>query len=161
MTTLGVAQRVALLLGGTSILAGFLASIGYLLLAPLGLSSIFIWIGALVIVAVVSGICSGFRLRTIEQLRWQVVADTALTSGERQTAHREAESERRWALLSFLLLPLGFGYWLGGQPTERGSLAWAPAAGLVVYLLAWWLTSRRVEGAEGKSDAPEGRSEEE
>lgn len=144
-----------------SILAGFLASIGHLLLAPLGLPSLLVWIGGLIIVSVVSGICSGFRLRSIEQLRWQVVADTALTSGERQTAHREAESERRWALLSFLLLPLGFGYWLGGQPTQRGTLAWAPAAGLVVYLLAWWLTARGVERVESElQDRGEGRREE-
>lgn len=149
MTLLAKAQRAALLVGAVGIVAGFIASIGHLLLPPLAVASMVLWILALTLVAAVCGVCSALRLRSIEQRRWEVVADLALTSGERQIAHREAEGERRWALLSFLLPPLGLGYWLGNQPTQRGTLAWAPAAGLVIYLLTWWVMARRVErGAE-------------
>ncbi len=147
MTLLATMQRLAFLLGAGGILAGFLASIGHLLLAPLSPVAMTLWLGLLGLVAVACGVCSALQLRSIERRRWQTVADSSLTSGERQIAHREAEGERRWALLSFLLTPLGFGYWLGGQPTERSTLAWAPAAGLVVYLLSWWLTARRVESS--------------
>ena len=145
MTPLEIAQRAALIAGGLGILAGFLASIGYLLLAPLSVLAMLLWIGLLLVLAVVCGALSSSRLVAIERRRWRAVEDLSLTSGERQLAHREAESERRWALLSFLLPPLGLGYWLGGQPTERTTLAWAPAAGLVVYLLSWWLAARRLD----------------
>ena len=55
------------------------------------------------------------RMTEIDAERWRVAQDPDLTSGERQYAHRHAESRRRWAALSLLGAPLLIGYCSSGQ----------------------------------------------
>ena len=66
----------------------------------------------LLLVSALGGICAAFRIREVETARWQAVNDPLATKGEREYAHREAESQRRWAATAFLLGPIGVAFWL-------------------------------------------------
>ena len=71
-----------------------------------------------VLVAVIgflSGIAVTRRRAEIEVERWKLVDDPDLTSGEREHAHREAESRLRRASAQFLLAGVTLGGWLAYQ----------------------------------------------
>lgn len=69
----------------------------------------------MVVVGAVSGFCFSLRAREIDAERWRVVDDAALTTGEREYAHKEAEREKKTAGVVFLMAPLTLGYWLGSH----------------------------------------------
>jgi hypothetical protein len=71
-----------------------------------------------VLVAVIgflSGVAAARRRAEIDVERWQRVEDPDLTSGEREHAHREAESLLRRASAQFLLAGVTLGGWLAYQ----------------------------------------------
>ena len=71
-----------------------------------------------------AGWAASRRMAEIDAERWRVASDPDLTSGERQYAHRHAESRRRWAALALLGAPLMIGYCASGEiEAARESLA--------------------------------------
>ena len=66
-------------------------------------------------VGVLSGIAAARRRAEIDVERWERVEDSDLTSGEREHAHREAESLLRRASAQFLLAGVTLGGWLAYQ----------------------------------------------
>lgn len=62
-----------------------------------------------------SGIGAARRRAEIDVERWKLVEDPDLTSGEREHAHREAESLLRRASAQFLLAGVTLGGWLAYQ----------------------------------------------
>ena len=106
------------------------------------------------LVGAVGGICGfflPFRAREIDQERWRIVEDTTLTSGEREYAHKEADSERKTAGTIFLVAPLTLGLWLAYQFRQEDAivatdfLAVTPLVGFAVgWLVGWaWLGRSR------------------
>ena len=78
----------------------------------------------LLVLGGVAGWVASRRMGDIDAERWRVAQDPDLTSGQRQYAHRHAESRRRWAALSLLGAPLMIGYCSSGQiDASRDSLA--------------------------------------
>lgn len=76
-----------------------------------------VW-GLHVLVAAVgfgSGIAATRRRAEIEVERWQRVDDSDLTSGEREHAHGEAESQLKRASAQFVLVGVTLGGWLAYQ----------------------------------------------
>ncbi len=69
----------------------------------------------LLLVGGLAGWAASRRMAEIDAERWRVASDPDLTSGERQYAHRHAESRRRWAAASLLGAPLLIGYCTSGQ----------------------------------------------
>lgn len=73
------------------------------------------------------GVAATRRRAEIEAERWRRVEDPDLTTGEREHAHREAESALKRASAQFLLVGVTLGGWLAyGLRAER------PAAGAAV-----------------------------
>lgn len=72
------------------------------------------------------GVAAGYaavaRSREIDRERWQIVEDDTLTRGERNYAHREAETRSRQAGTVFFLAALGVGALLGYQLREPGAI---------------------------------------
>ncbi len=66
-------------------------------------------------VGFLSGIAATRRRAEIDVERWKLVEDPDLTSGEREHAHREAESLLRRASAQFLLTGVTLGGWLAYQ----------------------------------------------
>lgn len=89
------------------------------------------------------------RNRQIDQQRWELVQDPALTRGEREWAHKEAEADRKRAAASFLASPLLIAGWLAysvreGAPPLASDLM--PTSALIGFGLglAWaYLKQRR------------------
>lgn len=67
-----------------------------------------------------AGLFTSLRHREVEEQRRQAVEDPLATRGEQDYAHREAESQRRFAGTAFLLAPLGFAYWMAYAFEVRG-----------------------------------------
>jgi hypothetical protein len=85
---------------------------------------------------VVGGVLAVRRADEIDQQRWRFAEDSALTSGERKYAHKNAEKERRLAGGSFAGGPLMFGYWMAhqvGAEDDRLSADLLPVAGVVGF----------------------------
>ena len=75
----------------------------------------------LFLLGAVSGALNLRRSEQIDRQRWEVAEDSTVTRGEREYAHKDAESERRWAGVCFAGCPLMLGYWLAYQVmTESG-----------------------------------------
>lgn len=76
-----------------------------------------VWVLHVLVAAVgfFSGIAATRRRAEIEAERWERVEDADLTSGEREHAHREAESELKRASAQFLLAGVTLGGWLAYQ----------------------------------------------
>jgi len=76
-----------------------------------------VWVLHVVVAVVgfVSGVVATRRRAEIEAERWQRVDDPDLTSGEREHAHREAESSLKRATAQFLLVGVTLGGWLAYQ----------------------------------------------
>jgi len=74
------------------------------------------WLHPLVILlGLGAGALASRRSRAIDDERWRVVDDSSLTSGEREYAHREAESGKRAATVQFLVAPIAVGLLLAYQ----------------------------------------------
>jgi hypothetical protein len=140
---LPLAQRIGLWVTVAAFLVGLLASIGVYLLPPgdpaiaLALHPVLGLLGA------AGGAATAVRGRQIDKRRGEILEDPLLTDGERQTAHREAERERRVAGTIFLLAPVALGYWSAYQLAgEEGGtlmtylLGVSPMLGFVLGLLA-------------------------
>ena len=67
------------------------------------------------VIGLLSGIAATRRRAEIDVERWKLVDDPDLTSGEREHAHREAESRLRRASAQFLLAGVTLGGWLAYQ----------------------------------------------
>ena len=92
-----------------------------------------VW-GLHVLVAVVgflSGVAATRRRAEIEAERWQRVDDSDLTSGEREHAHREAESQLKRASAQFVLVGVTLGGWLAYQLRAERPEAGAAATELL------------------------------
>lgn len=76
-----------------------------------------VWVLHVLVAAVgfASGIAATRRRAEIDVERWKLVEDPDLTSGEREHAHREAESRLRRASAQFLLAGVTLGGWLAYQ----------------------------------------------
>jgi hypothetical protein len=68
------------------------------------------------------GVATVARSREIDRERWRVLSDPALTTGEREWAHREAESEIRRAGTVFLLSGVALGAFGAYQLRDPGTL---------------------------------------
>ncbi len=121
-------------------------------IVPRGLPGL-VWAFHVLVAAVgfFAGIAATRRRTEIDVERWQRVEDPDLTSGEREHAHREAESELRRATSQFLLPGVALGGWLayqlrperpasgaamtfvlGGETADAPSADESPAAALAV-----------------------------
>lgn len=149
-------QTAATAMAVVGLLLGFLASLEILLFPrpPLawayGLQPVMLALG------VAGGAAAALRGRHADRVRWATVAEPLLTDLERETAHKDAEAERRWAGVWFLLGPMLLGYWLAYQvaPPQSNSLAayllaMLPMLGFLIGLLA---ANRRL----GPDGPPEG-----
>ncbi|MYA06895.1 MAG: hypothetical protein F4060_03490 [Holophagales bacterium] len=76
-----------------------------------------VWVLHVLVAAIgfLSGIAATRRRAEIDVERWKLVEDPDLTSGEREHAHREAESRLRRASAQFLLAGVTLGGWLAYQ----------------------------------------------
>lgn len=70
-----------------------------------------------------AGVVAALRHRDIERARWRAAHDPHATKGEREYAHREAESQRRFSATVLLLAPLGVGYWMAYVFDSPGALS--------------------------------------
>lgn len=72
------------------------------------------WLAHVLVFALAAGagLVAALRHRQIEEQRWAAAHEPHITKGEREYAHREAESQRRFSATVLLLAPLGVGYWL-------------------------------------------------
>ena len=68
------------------------------------------------------GLASVARMREIDRARWRVLEDASITSGERDWAHREAESEIRGAGTVFVLCGVAWGAFGAYQLRDPGTL---------------------------------------
>ncbi len=79
--------------------------------------------------------------RQVEHQRWQAVTDPLVTKGEREYAHKEAESQRRFAGTAFLLAPMGLAFWLASHFDKPGKFVFSdlflvsPLLGFVLGLI--------------------------
>lgn len=134
---------------------GFLASIDVLLL-PRGRPA---WAWGLHVVLLTVGFAGGvaasLRGRDIDRRRWEILSEPRLTEGERETAHHDAEQQRKWAGVWFLAAPMMVGYWMAYQladPAVAGGLTYAlpgtPLLGGGLGLLAagHWLGPEKPPG---------------
>ena len=97
---------------------------------PHGTATVARWLHPLVIaLGVIAGVISIQRAREIDLDRWRIVRDTALTSGEREWAHKEAERGMRSAATTLLLAACAVGAWLAYQTRTPGVIT---AADLLV-----------------------------
>lgn len=87
------------------------------------------------------GLAAVARSREIDRERWRVLGDPALTSGEREWAHKEAEGDIRGAGTTFVLCGVAWGAFGAYQLRQPGILATAdflmvsPLLGFAVGLL--------------------------
>ena len=143
-------QTVTAVLGVTALLAGFLASIGLRQLPELTPGSLVVLGPLLLAAGAVGGWATMARGAAIDRVRWEVVEDPLLTSGEREYAHKEAERERRMAGLVFFTAPIALSYWLAYHFSRESLLVAPPLLALfplVGYLAglgaAHWRARRR------------------
>lgn len=119
------------------LLLGFLASIDLLLL-PRGAPGL-AWAihPVLLLLGAAGGVATNLRGRQLDRRRWEILAEPLLTDMERETAHHDAERERRWASIWFLAAPLALGYWAAYQLTPTGEARVVTYALPVTALLAF------------------------
>ena len=110
MSRLREVQRWALRVAVAAALLGLATASGCAPGLELPRPSLWLLHPLLFVVGGVAGWVASRRMDEIDAERWRVAQDPDLTSGERQYAHRHAESRRRWAALSLLGAPLLIGY---------------------------------------------------
>lgn len=142
--TLARWQSLALAVAIGALVLGFLASIGFLLLPILPGGLLALAHPLLAAAGVAAGRAAVRRGREIDDARWAVVDEPLATAGEREHAHKEAESERRVSATVFLGAPVFVGYWWLYQFGAGGPGAWAlPVSGLLGYLAGYLFENRR------------------
>lgn len=143
--SLAIAQRVCWWIAGASALMALLTGLGrgpFPILGPP-------WVVPGHLFVLVLGIGFGWmaqvRQREIDVERWRILADDDLTSGEREYAHKNAESSIARAMAAFLLAPLFLAGWLTYQiqdlesPFATQMIALSAFAGYTVGLaVGWW-----------------------
>jgi hypothetical protein len=131
---------------------GFLASVGVFVLPPLAPSAV-VWLApTCLLLGLAGGLAARRRGVDIDRRRWEIVADSRLTSGEREYAHKEAERERRLSATALLAGPLAVGYWAAYQAAGDGSTVWTqllPLWPLAGFGAGWWL------GRKGEPPPPD------
>lgn len=117
-------------MAAVGLVLGFLASLDVLLFPRGSLGWAYVLQPVLLGLGAAGGVATALRGRHVDRVRWVTVAEPLLTDGERETAHKDAEAERRKAGVWFLLGPMLLGYWLAYQiaPPQSNSVA--------AYLLA-------------------------
>jgi hypothetical protein len=107
-----------------------------------------------------AGALTTARHRQIDRERWERVQDSALTKGERQWAHQEAEAQRKRAAASFLASPVLLAGWFAShlrqvEPSLSGELLPITAlAGYGLGLLGSYWRARRGEPGPGAAPSP-------
>ncbi len=149
MSPLRRLERAAVLVSGAAAVLGLLASVGVRLL-PMVPAGALAWLSAaLGILGAAGGAATVARGEEIDRRRWEIVADSQLTKGEREYAHREAERERRFAATAFFAAPVLLGYWMASQvdvssaPLAVMQLGLPPLAGFAAGLGVAQLMSKR------------------
>ncbi|MCB1058480.1 MAG: hypothetical protein KDD11_23500 [Acidobacteria bacterium] len=107
-----LAERGALVLAVVAAALGLLTSAGFHVVPPGPPDAAWVVHVGLFLLSLVAGGFGALRHREIEQQRWAVAHDRDATKGEREYAHREAASQRRYSWTVFLLAPLAVGYWM-------------------------------------------------
>jgi len=120
------------------VVLGFVASLGHGPLPPLPVASV----SPLHVVLAVAGFAAGRlaarRQAEIEARRAEYLQDPHATKGERETAHKDAERDLRFAHMALVGAPLALGYWLAYE-LAPGAPPWGralPAAALIGYGLS-------------------------
>ncbi len=111
--------------------------------------------GLLFVLGAGGGILAALRIDEVEEARWSAAKDPLATKGEREYAHREAESQRRVASTAFLLAPIGVGYWLAYvfETEEQFSLSdLFLVTPLLGFFLALLITSRLSSSSQQDRD---------
>ena len=148
--TLSLLQRVCWWIAGACALLALLTSLGRGLFPTLGPA----WVvpGHLFVLAlgVAFGWVAQVRQREIDTRRWEILADDDLTQGEREYAHKDAESTITRAFGAFLLAPLFVAGWLTYQiqdpdaPLATDVIALSAFLGYGIGLVVgWWVERRR------------------
>jgi peptidoglycan/LPS O-acetylase OafA/YrhL len=108
---------------------------------------------AMLLIGALAGVCTLLRTREVDRERWRAVEDSALTSGEREWAHKEADQSKKSAGIAFLMAPLTLGFWMAyhfgveGQVTAASFLTLTPLVGFGLGLGAAALWQQRSGGA--------------
>ena len=139
-------QRVAFWVAITAAALGFVTSAGCGFGPKIPQSGLGLLHGALIVIGILAGYLAVARGDEIDRERWQIAEDPALTSGERDYAHKNAERLRRSASTAFLAAPLMLGYWLAYQVEGEGEALKAqllPVSALVGAVIGWIVARRR------------------
>ena len=153
MSLLRRLERASLLAAAVLLLLGLATSVGWGLFPPGPPAVSWLLHPLLLVLGAVAGVLASRRQQQIEEERWAVLADPHLTKGEVEYAHKNAESQRRFAGTAFLAFPLFLAYWLTYQfaaPTifsPSGFLLVSPLVGFVAGLVVTNL--RRKETGPG------------
>lgn len=139
-------QQAAIAVATVSAVLGFASSGGCHVL-PAAAPSL---VGPLHALLLALGIGAGWltfsRAQQVERHRWRTVQDPLATQGEKEYAHKEAESQRRFAGTAYLLAPMGLAFWLANHFDLRGQFTLSdlflvtPLVGFLVgFLVAYRL----------------------
>jgi hypothetical protein len=115
MSRLRQLQRWALRVAIVAALLGLATASGCVPGVGLPAATVTVLHPLLLLVGGLAGWAASRRMAEIDAERWRVASDPDLTSGERQYAHRHAETRRRWAAASLLGAPLLIGYCTSGH----------------------------------------------
>lgn len=142
MTSLERLQQIAIAIAAMGALLGFASSGGCHVLPTAAPDLAWIIHFLLLALGAGAGWLSFLRYREVERRRWQAVNDPLATQGEQEYAHKEAESQRRFAGTAYLLAPMGLAFWLANHFDRRGELTPSdlflvtPLLGFLLGLLA-------------------------
>ncbi len=135
-------QQAALTVAGVGAVLGF-ASSGGCHVFPAAPPSLEIPLhGLLLALGIGAGWLSFLRAQQVERHRWRTVQEPLATQGEKEYAHKEAESQRRFAGTAYLLAPMGLAFWLAnhfdlhGEFTLSDLFLVTPLLGFLIGLLA-------------------------
>lgn len=119
---------------------GFAASLGH---GWLGLAA---WLAPFLhlllgLLGAAAAVAASRRTEQIDRQRFEIATAPAVTRGERELAHREAERQIRTATTALVAAPLLLGYWLAYElPAGVGPWGRAlPATALAGFAVAFWL----------------------
>ena len=155
MTRLRQLQRWSLRLAVAAALLGLATASGCVPGVGLPPASVVVLHPLLLLLGAGAGWLASRRMVEIDEERWRVASDPDLTSGERQYAHRHAESRRRWAALALLGAPLMIGYCSSGQIEASAESLAAQLLGITALTggIVGLIVGRRMEGGEESDPA--------
>ena len=122
MNSLERLQQIAVAVAAIGAILGFASSGGCHVLPQAAPDLAWILHLLLLALGIGSGWLSFRRFQEVERRRWQAVHDPLATQGEKEYAHKEAESQRRFAGTAYLLAPMGLAFWLANHFDQRGEL---------------------------------------